>query len=57
MKNNNAIENIAVSSYNIFLHKCPKLKPIINTNDKTPIWDGDIFIYKNEVHSDENFSV
>ena len=57
MKNNNeAIGNIAVSALNIFLSKSPQLMPIIYTNDKTPIWDGEIFIYKSELHSVENFS-
>ena len=54
-KNKEKIGDNAVFSLNIFLNKYPKLKPIIYTNDKTPIWDGEIFIYKSEVHSVENF--
>ena len=46
--NNNKIERAAVRVVEEYIDKCPKLEPHITSNDKTPIWDGDIYIYKNE---------
>ena len=55
MPNTDKIEREAVRAVEGYLDKCPKLKPIISSNDKTPIWDGDIFIYKNDNQKNENF--
>jgi hypothetical protein len=45
--NNNKIERAAIRSVEEYIDKCPRLEPFISSNDKTPIWDGDIFIYDN----------
>ena len=50
------IERAAVRAVEGFIEKCSKLMSIISTNDKTPIWDGDIFVYKSEKHVIKNFS-
>jgi len=53
--NTNKIERAAVRVVEEYIDKCPKLEPYITSNDKTPIWDGDIYIYKNESHCVGNF--
>lgn len=54
--NTNKIERVAIRAVEEYIDKCPKLEPNISSNDKTPIWDGDIFIYKNEEsHSVDSF--
>ena len=55
MANTDKIEREAVRAVEGYLDKCPKLKPIINSNDKTPIWDGDIYVYINDNQKNENF--
>lgn len=40
--NTNKIERAAVRVIEEYIDKCPKLEPYITSNDKTPIWDGDI---------------
>ena len=54
--NNNKIERAAIRSVEEYIDKCPKLEPFIYSNDKTPIWDGDIYIYDNaNTHSVKHF--
>lgn len=48
--NTNKIERAAVRVIEEYIDKCPKLEPYITSNDKTPIWDGDIYIF-NDVES------
>ena len=43
--NTNKIERAAVRVVEDYIDKCPKLEPYITSNDKTPIWDGYIYIY------------
>lgn len=40
------IEGIAVQRVKREILKYDCLKDYINTNDKTPMWDGEIYIYK-----------
>jgi hypothetical protein len=40
------IESIIVSQVKIILLQSNIIKPYINENDKTPFWDGNLFIYK-----------
>ena len=56
MKNIDAIENIAVSHLSLYLSNCHKLKPIIYTNDRYPIWDGELFVYNSVIHSVKSYS-
>lgn len=46
--NTNKIERAAVRVVEEYIDKCPKLEPYITSNDKTPIWDGDIYIFNEE---------
>ena len=55
MTNTSRIERAAVRAVEGYLDQCPKLEVIIDRNDKTPIWDGDVYIYKNKEHKNENF--
>lgn len=48
MANTGKIERAAVRAVEEYLDKCPMLEPYIDSNDKTPIWDGDIFLYDSE---------
>lgn len=40
------VEELSVSKFKEFLIQSNKLSAEINTNDKQPIWDGDLLIYK-----------
>ena len=51
------IERAAVRAVEEYIDKCPKLVPNIFTNDKTPFWDGDIFVYNGKEKRNENFFV
>lgn len=42
------IEKIACNAVGKYLTDCRSLVPYIDENDKTPIWDGNIFIYHSE---------
>ena len=55
MANNNKIEKDAVYIVGLYLNKCPKLDHIINTNDKTPIYDGNIYAYNDDNHKIEKY--
>ena len=50
------IERTAGYSVGLFINRCPQIVPFILMNDKTPIWDGELFIYENEKSIVENFS-
>lgn len=50
MANNNRIERAAVRAVEEYLDKCPKLEPYIDSNDKTPIYDGSIYVYNGKNH-------
>jgi tetratricopeptide (TPR) repeat protein len=54
-KNTTKIEDKAVRAVGDYIDDCPKLKSYCQSNDKTPVWDGDIFIYKSkEEHNVKN---
>lgn len=55
MANNNKIEKDAVYTVGLYLNKCPKLDHIINMNDKTPIYDGNIYAYNDVNHKIDNY--
>lgn len=48
------IEKVATSALENLLSKNPYLRAFINSNDKTPIWDGDIFVYKSKDNKNKN---
>ncbi len=39
------IEMFGVNKLKDILNRCERLIPEINSNDKTPSWNGDIFVY------------
>lgn len=39
------IEDSAVNALKTVLYRCPLIEPYISDNDKTPSWDGAIFVY------------
>ena len=47
-------EELAASKVKDYINYTNKLSPYITENDKTPLWDGHIFIYKNTIHSNNN---
>lgn len=49
------IEREAVFSVSSYINRCPGLVPYINYNDKTPMWDGSIFIYNDDKIKNDNF--
>ena len=48
------VEDKAVSILNLVLLKSPYLQPVINSNDRTPSWDGDIYIYSSDNRNKAN---
>jgi tetratricopeptide (TPR) repeat protein len=55
MANNNKIERAAVRAVEEYIDECPKLEPLLSKNDKTPIYDGSIYLYKNYNHKIGNY--
>ena len=54
MASTRIIEERAVNTLKSVLLNCPFLMPFIDTNDKTPSWDGTIFVYKDERQRNED---
>lgn len=54
MKNTKRIEESATTALKSVLLKCPILDAYIGSNDKTPSWDGTVFVYKSENQKKEN---
>ena len=50
------IERTAGYSLGLFINRCPQIVPYILMNDKTPIWDGELYIYESERSLVDNFS-
>lgn len=46
--NNKRIEETATTALKSALLRCPILESYIDSNDKTPSWDGTVFVYRNE---------
>lgn len=47
--NNKRIEEAATTALKAALLLCPLLDSYVDSNDKTPSWDGTVFVYRNEV--------
>lgn len=54
MKNTKRIEESATNALKSALLKCPILESYIDSNDKTPSWDGTVFVYNSENNKKEN---
>ena len=52
--NNKRIEETATTALKAALLHCPVLEPFISDNDKTPSWDGTVFVYKNSSQKKED---
>ena len=50
------IERTAGYSLGLFINRCPQIVPYILLNDKTPIWDGELYIYESERSLVDNYS-
>ena len=48
------IEEKAITALKSILLQSPFLEPYIESNDKTPSWDGTVFVYHNEDHNKAN---
>ena len=46
--NTKRIEESATTALKAALLRCPILDSYIDSNDKTPSWDGTVFVYKSE---------
>ena len=53
--NTRKTERAAVRTIEAYIDSCQLLEPILPTNDKTPIWDGEIYIYNKESQKVEDF--
>jgi hypothetical protein len=49
------IEQLATTRITQMVARCPHLKSFITDNDKTPLIDGQIFVYSSEVQSNANY--
>lgn len=52
--NSTQIEQWGVDAVSFVLSKTDTLHRLFNENDKTPLWDGDVIIYKNKNWCNEN---
>ena len=53
--NKRDIEQFAVSAVKDSITSCDYLDSYLSDNDKTPSWDGEIFIYSNPNRTNEDF--
>lgn len=53
--NTKRIEESATTALKAALLRCPILESYIDSNDKTPSWDGTVFVYKSEKTKKDNF--
>ncbi|MBQ7077954.1 MAG: hypothetical protein IJM91_07465 [Lachnospiraceae bacterium] len=52
--NSKRTEETATTALKSALLRCPILEAYIDSNDRTPSWDGTVFVYKNENHKKDN---
>ena len=54
--NTKRIEESATTALKAALLRCPILESYIDSNDKTPSWDGTVFVYKSENTKNDNLA-
>ena len=54
MKSKTQIERIAANCVRTYIDETNKLRSYIDDNDKTPMWDGSIFVYREEPDKNKN---
>ena len=54
MKSKTQIERIATNCVRTYIDRTNKLRSYIDDNDKTPMWDGSIFVYREEPDKNKN---
>ena len=54
--NTKRIEESATTALKAALLRCPILESYIDSNDKTPSWDGTVFVYKSEKKKKEDLA-
>jgi len=53
--NSNRLESISVREIGRIVDKFELMRHFLDTNDKTPIWDGEIWLYSNKKQSNDYF--
>lgn len=51
--NKKAIEEIAVNAVVDYFNLTERIAPYISNNDKEPVWDGNLYLYRNAQHTNE----
>lgn len=51
---NKRIEETAINALKTVLLRCETLDSFIGSNDKTPSWDGSVFVYRNESQKNDD---
>lgn len=54
MMDTSKIEDLGVDAVKHYINGIACARPFMNTNDKTPLWDGSIFVYKTEQFENKN---
>ena len=49
------IEEAGIAALISYFSRCEHIDSFIDQNDKTPLWDGKLCLYKNGSHSNENY--
>lgn len=50
------VEQLAVNKITDMVARCPRLTALINTNDKTPVYDGEILLYSSQSKRNETLA-
>lgn len=53
--NKKQIEEAGIAALTSYFTRCEHIDSFIDHNDKTPLWDGKLCLYKNSSHSNDNY--
>lgn len=53
--NKKQIEEAGIAALTSYFSRCEHIESFIDHNDKTPLWDGKLCLYKNSSHTTENY--
>ena len=53
--NKKQIEEAGIAALTSYFSRCEHIDSFLDHNDKTPLWDGKLCLYKNSSHSNENY--
>ena len=51
---NKQIEEAGIAAINTYFSRCEHISANLSQNDKTPLWDGELFLYNHSTHSIAN---